>query len=435
MTDSVNMRELALEILMEVTGQKNYVHLILRAVLTKYQYLEKRDRAFLTRLVEGTVKQFIELDYIIDCFSKVKTHNMKPVIRNILRMGVYQLKYMDTVPASAACNESVKLARKKGFGQLTGFVNGVLRSIARNLAQVTYPDPETEPVRARSVRYSMPEWIVAQWLAEYGTERADGMLRAAQTEAPVTIRTNTARITPEELRERLEAEGASVEPGFLPYAYRIRGFDYLNGLAAFREGLFYIQDTGSMLVAEYAAPGPEDTCIDVCGAPGGKGIHIADLLAGRGHVEIRDLTPEKVALIEENIRRCQARNVTAKQWDATVNDPTAVGQADLVIADLPCSGLGVLRRKADIRYRMTEDRQADLVRLQRSILDTVSAYVKPGGALIYSTCTVHRAENEDNVRWFLDRHPGFVSEVQRQIFPDEENCDGFFIARLLRKNT
>ena len=433
MTESMNMRELALEILMEVTEGRAHSHQLSGAVLSKYQYLKKRDRAFLTRLTEGTIRQRIELDYIIDCFSKVKTTKQKPVIRNILRMGVYQLKYMDAVPASAACNEAVKLAKKKGFGQLSGFVNGVLRSIAGGMDQIAYPSLMEEPVRARSVRYSMPEWIVAQWLSEYGEERTDQMLLASQEEAPVAIRVNTRRITPEELKERLLAEGVQAEPTVLPYAFLISGFDYLNGLDSFREGLFYVQDVSSMLVAEYADPKPDAYCIDVCGAPGGKGLHLSEKLGDGGHVEIRDLTEKKVALIEENIRRCRADNVTVKQWDATIPDASVVGRADLVIADLPCSGLGVLRRKTDIRYRMTKEQQGELAALQRRILDTVAAYVKPGGALVCSTCTVHRAENEDNTGWFLETHPEFSCEMQRQIFPGEDGGDGFFIAKLIRR--
>lgn len=432
MTDSVNVRELALEILLEVTESGGYSHLLLRAVLSKYQYLEKRERAFLTRLVEGTLKQLIGLDYIIDCFSKVKTAKLKPVIRGILRLSVYQLREMDSVPASAACNEAVKLAKRKGFAPLSGFVNGVLRSIVRGMDQISFPDEGKEPVRARSVRYSMPEWIVAQWMAEYGEERTDQMLLASQKEAPVTIRVNTGRITPKRLREQLEEAGVCVEETALPYAFVISGFDYLNGLAGFREGLFYIQDISSMMVAEYAAVKEGAYCIDVCGAPGGKGLHLAEKLGGSGSVQIRDLSEEKVALIEENIRRCGSSNVTAKRWDATLTDHDAIGLADLVIADLPCSGLGVLRRKADLRYRMTVSQEEELVRLQQKILDASAAYVKPGGALVYSTCTVHRAENEENVDWFLTRHPEFVSDMQRQIFPGEEAGDGFFIARLIR---
>lgn len=439
MTDSVNTRELVLGILMEVTGENSYSHLVLRSVLEKYQYLDKKDRAFITRLSEGTIQRMIELDYILNQFSKVKVNKMKPVIRNILRMGVYQLKYMDAVPASAACNEAVKLAKKKGFGSLSGFVNGVLRNVSRNLEQITYPDAVKEPVAALSVRYSIPEWLTAQWLAEYGRDQTEQMMQAFLTDAPITIRTNLKRTTPEELREKLEAEGVTVEPldmekyPELPYAFAISGFDYLNGLNSFREGLFYVQDLSSMLVAEWAAPKAGDVCIDVCGAPGGKSIHLAEKLDGTGSVEARDISDHKVELIQENIARHQLSNITAKRWDATVSDEEAAGKADIVIADLPCSGLGVLRKKTDIKYRMSERAEAELVELQRSILNVVASYVKPGGTLMYSTCTIHRAENEENVAWFTAQHPEFMVEKMRQIFPEKTLGDGFFIARLVRR--
>ncbi len=290
-----------------------------------------------------------------------------------------------------------------------------------------------------SVRYSVPEWLTTQWLAEYGREQTEQMMQAFLTDAPITIRTNLRRTTPEELREKLEAEGVTVEPmdmGKYPelsYAFTISGFDYLNGLNSFREGLFYVQDLSSMLVAEWAAPKAGDVCIDVCGAPGGKSIHFAEKLDGTGSVEARDISDNKVELIHENIARHQLSNITAKCWDATVLDEESIEKADIVIADLPCSGLGVLRKKTDIKYRMSASAEAELVKLQRSILQVVASYVKPGGTLMYSTCTIHRAENEENVAWFVARHPEFTVEKMQQIFPEETLGDGFFIARLVRR--
>lgn len=440
MTDSVNTRELILGILLEVSGERDYSHRIIRQVLEKYQYLDKRERAFITRVSEGTIQRRIELDYIIDQFSKVKTKKMKPVIREILRMSVYQMKYMDAVPASAACNEAVKLAKRKGFSSLSGFVNGVLRNIGRNLSSVTYPDEKREPVKALSVRYSMPEWIVEQWLSDYGKERTQEILSAFLMEAPLVIRTNLSRITPEELRARLTDEGVKVEkldsekyPGISDYAFSISDIDYLNGLAGFREGLFYVQDISSMMVAEYAAPKRGAFCLDVCAAPGGKSIHLAEKLGGTGHVEARDVSEQKVALIEENIRRCRLSNISVKLQDATVYDAASVKTADVLIADLPCSGLGVLRKKSDIKYRMSREDEKKLVALQRQILSTVCDYVRPGGTLIYSTCTIHRAENEENAAWFAAEHPEFEPDVMRQIFPGEKLGDGFFIAKFRRR--
>lgn len=438
MTDSVNTRELILGILLEVTREGRYSHLVIRSVLEKYQYLDKKERAFITRCAEGTIQRMLELDYIINQFSKVKVNKMKPVIRNIMRMSVYQMKYMDAVPDAAACNEAVKLARKKGFSTLSGFVNGVLRNISRNLSGITYPDETKNPVEALSVRYSMPEWIVREWLEAYGAEQTKKLLAAFLQEAPLTIRTNLTKITPEELKERLETEGVTVTEldaekyPQLSYAFAIADVDHLNGLSCFREGLFYVQDISSMMVAESATPKEGDVCIDVCAAPGGKSIHLAEKLRGTGCVEARDLTAYKVELIQQNIDRHQLSNVHAVQMDATVFDEASVEKADVLLADLPCSGLGILRKKTDIKYKLTEGAAEELAELQRTILDTVYRYVKHGGTLIYSTCTMRRAENEDNVRWFVENHPEFTLTESRQIFPEETLGDGFFIAKLLR---
>lgn len=437
MTESVNLRELALGILMEVTKEGQYSHIVIRQVLRKYQYLDKRERAFLTRLSEGTIQYMIKLDYIIDLFSKVRGNKMKPVIRNILRMSVYQMEYMDAVPVSAVCNEAVKLAKKRGFSSLSGFVNGVLREIARSISCILYPSEEKDPVKSLSVCYSMPEWIVAQWLPVYGIEKTKEIFLNFLTEAPLTIRTNLAKITPGQLKERLASEGVTATEidapsyGRLSYAFTISGYDTIEGLPSFSEGLFYIQDISSMLAVEYAGAKAGDYIIDVCAAPGGKSLHLAEKAKG-GMVEARDLTPYKVGLIEENIRRFGGGTVKAVQQDATVFDEASVGKADIVVADLPCSGLGVLRKKTDIKYKASEAGQLELAALQRKILDTVWAYVKPGGTLFYSTCTISRAENEENVRLFLKEHPMFELETERQLLPQKTAGDGFYFAKLVR---
>lgn len=448
MNKTVNEREIVLEILMEVTENGAYSHRILRDVLTKYQYLDKRERAFITRVTEGTLEHMIEIDYILDRFSKVKVRKMKPVIRNILRSGVYQLKYMDTVPDHAVCSEAVKLAVRKGFSGLKGYVNGVLRSVARGLDSVEYP---TEGLEALSVRYSCPEWILKLWQQEYEPDVIEAMLRDFQEEKSLTIRCCLNRMTPEELKTRLEQEGVTVTPHpYLSYAFEISGYDHLEGLESFREGLFAVQDVSSMLVGEVAAPQKGAYVIDVCAAPGGKALHIAEKLNSTGHVEARDLTEYKADLIRENIDRFGLENIEAKVQDASVFDPDSEGKADLVIADLPCSGLGVLGKKTDLKYKASPEGTESLVHLQREILSCVHRYVKPGGALIYSTCTVDQAENTGNLYWFLENHPEFKlddikgrlcpelrDDVQDegciQLLPGIHKCDGFFIARLVKK--
>lgn len=444
-------RELVLGILLEVTRDGEYSHIALRRVLEKYQYLDKKDRAFITRVTEGTLERMIELDYIINQFSNIPVHKMKPVISNIIRSALYQIKYMDSVPNSAACNEAVKLAVKKGFSKLKGFVNGVLRNIERNLETITYPD-EKNVIEYFHVKYSMPKWILKQWMAAYDRETVETMLQDFYTDKPLTIRCNLNKMAKESLVEELKAEGVKVEEHpYLSYALMVSDYNYLGELETFQTGAFYVQDISSMLVSHIAGPKEGDWVIDVCGAPGGKALHMAELLAGTGHVEARDLTDYKVHIIRENIERSGMDNIETKCFDATVLEHQSVERADIVIADLPCSGLGVLGKKTDLKYKMTEQTQKELVQLQRNILSVVKTYVKPGGTLIYSTCTIHEAENMGNVKWFLEKNPDYELEPIADKLPEElgadvleEGClqlipgvhksDGFFIAKFKKVN-
>lgn len=448
MTKAINEREIVLEVLLEITEHGMYSHIVLRDVLNKYQYLEKKERSFITRVTEGTLEHMMEIDYILDQFSKVKVKKMKPVIRNIMRSAVYQMKYMDSVPVSAACNEAVKLAVRKGFGSLRGFVNGVLRNVARNLDQIEYP---TEPLKRLSIQYSMPEWILNLWLKAYDSDIVEQMLQAFQRETPLTIRCNLRMVTPKQLKEHLEAEGVTVKVHpYLEYAFHISGFDYLGDLESFQNGEFSVQDISSMLVSELAGPKEGDYVIDVCAAPGGKSLHMAEKLNGSGHVEARDLTEYKVGLIQENIERTGLSNVEAVQQDALIFDETSVGKADIVLADLPCSGLGVLAKKTDLKYKATKEGADSLAKLQREMLKNVQAYVKDEGKLVYSTCTINPAENMDNVHWFLNECPEFelidihgslCEELQKdvkengciQLLPGVHQSDGFFLACMKKR--
>lgn len=434
MSETVNIRELALDILLNVTKQGEYSHIAEKQVLEKYQYLNKKDRAFLTRLTEGTLENLIQIDYIINQFSKVPVHKMKPVICCIIRSGVYQIRFMDAVPDAAACNEAVRLAKKKGFQNLSGFVNGVLRNISRSKDKIVWPDKEEDRDHWLSVHYSIPVWMIQMWRQEQNIqpEKMEQMLQAFLSPAPVTIRTNTNLCTPKELVRRLEAEGVRVVAcDGLSDAFQISCYDHLKALSSFQEGLFYVQDVSSMLVANTAAAKEDDFVLDVCSAPGGKAVHMAQMMHGTGHVLARDLTQYKINLLLENRNRCKIANMQAQVWDARVLDPAMVHRADIVVADLPCSGLGVMRRKKDIRYRMTPEKIVELARLQREILSVVFQYVKPGGKMIYSTCTVSRQENEENTRWFLKEHEDFKLLSSRQILPGEER-DGFYIAEFLK---
>jgi len=427
-------REIAVDILLLVLRDGEHSHIALKNTLDKHQHLEKRERAFITRVVNGTLERMIEIDYIINRFSKIEVRKMKPAIRMILRSGVYQLKYMEHVPARAVCNEAVKLAAKKGFVNLKGFVNGVLRNISRNMEQISYP-PREDSVSYISVKYSLPEWLVKQWLSEYDVDTVICMGEDFLKEKPLSIRCNTCKLQPEELQKLLEREGVTVkrEP-LLSCAFYIEGYDSLARLGSFQEGCFYVQDISSMQVAHWAKPEMGDFIIDVCAAPGGKALHLAECLKGTGCVEARDLTDYKMALIEENIERTGLSNIKVRRWDATRLDRDSYGKADIVIADLPCSGFGVLGKKPDLKYKMTPETLEELVKLQRQILSVVNHYVKPGGKLIYSTCTIHQAENEENAAWFEKEYPQFRLEKEKQMLPGRDPGDGFYIARFRKEN-
>ncbi|MCD7735601.1 MAG: 16S rRNA (cytosine(967)-C(5))-methyltransferase RsmB [Lachnospiraceae bacterium] len=449
MTKPVNIREIALGVMMEITEEEAYSHVVLRETLGKYQFLEKRDRAFISRVVEGTLEHMIQLDYIIEQFSNVPVYNMKPLIRNLLRLSVYQLKYMDSVPDSAVCNEAVKLAQKKGFYNLKGFVNGVLRNTARRLSQVRYPDAKQEPLHYLSVKYSFPIWMLNKWVSQFGYEVTEKICRDSHMGRGTVVRCNLSRASREEIIQSLKMQGITVKQHpYLDYALEISNYNYIGAVAAFRKGWIQVQDISSMLVAEIAAPNWGDYCIDVCAAPGGKSLHIADKLMGSGYVEARDISGRRVQMMQETIERTEAINIRAMRMDATVMDEESRGKADIVLADVPCSGLGVLRKKQDIKYKMSEKQQQDIIRLQRQILAVVQEYVRPGGTLIYSTCTIGADENQCNIKWFLENYPFRLESIDPyicddlksrttaggyiQLLPGIHHSDGFFIARLRR---
>lgn len=430
----INIREIALLSIIEIMEKGKMSHIVLTQALKKYQYLEKQERAFLGRLVEGTIERTITLDYILNQFSSVPTDKMKPIIRNILRLSLYQILYMDSVPESAACNEAVKLAEKKGFRNLKGFVNGVLRTIARRKDDIKYPDKEKESTWYLSVFYSTPEWIVRQFIDQYGIEKTQKMLAASyEGEGFTTVRCNIGKMTRAEIKQMLEEEGAVVKECEYPdYALMISGYDYLEELKTFKEGFISVQDINSMIVAEKCGVKEGDIVLDVCAAPGGKSLHIAEKLNYTGYVQARDLTKNKVSLIQENIDRSGLENIEAIVQDALIFTEKDEDMANIVIADLPCSGLGVIGKKNDLKYKMTREAQEELKQLQKSILSVVWRYVKKDGILLYSTCTINKEENEGNIEWFLKQYP-FELEESRTFLQGIDEGDGFYFARLRKK--
>lgn len=439
MTKQTDSREIVLDILLEIMERGSFSHVVLRQALEKYQYLKKQDRAFITRVVEGTLEYRLTIDAILDECSKVKVKKMKPVIRTLLRMSVYQIVWMDRIPDSAVCNEAVKLAAKRKFQGLKGFVNGVLRTVARQKAAGGFVFEDW------SLKYAMPGWLIDRWCEDYPGETVERMLQAFLLDQPTTVRCNVGQADKATILKSLELQGVSVKESPLSEnALLLTSYDYLDSLEAFSKGWIQVQDASSGFVGEIADPQPGDQVLDVCGAPGGKSLHIADKLKGTGAVVVRDLTEGKIRMVEDNIARTGLTNIHAEVWDALEYDEKWENRADIVIADLPCSGLGIIGKKPDIKYHVTEDGLAELAELQRAILTVAARYVKPGGKLIYSTCTINREENEDQADWFISRFPfhpvnieGMLGEAIReesmregrlQLLPGTYPCDGFFIA-------
>lgn len=447
-----NTREIVLDSLLALEREEAFSHQIIKAVLDKYDYLEARDKGFIKRVTEGTIERQIELDYYLDQISTVPVHKMKPLIRCLMRMSAYQILYMDAVPDSAVCNEACKLAQKRKFHNLKGFVNGVLRSLAKKKDRLSLPDKKKDEALFYSVKYSMPRWLVEMWLTEYGSEVTENLLEGLLKIHPVSLRfcTNLPLEEREAFIDAMKQDGASVEQsGYLPYLYTIDRAEGVGTLPGFAEGAFCVQDVSSALAVETAGIRKQDFVMDLCAAPGGKSMLAAEKA---GKVLSRDVSEAKVSLIRENLERMGITNVETQVFDATVTDETFLEQADVVLMDVPCSGLGILGKKRDIKYHVTRESLEEITALQKKIVEGSWRYVKPGGILLYSTCTIHRGENEDMVQWILERFPFEPVPLGEtlpekvlsggktgaagccvQLLPGCMESDGFFFAKLRRK--
>lgn len=444
----MNTREIIVDMLMEVEKTDAYVNLALADTLGKYDYLSAKEKAFIKRVTEGTVERRIQIDYILNIISKVPTEKMKPLIRALLRSGAYQILFMETVPDAAVCNETVSIAKKRKFASLQGYVNGVLRNLSRRKNEIPYPDSHKEPVAYMSVVYSMPEWLVEHFIKSYDEAVAEKILRAFLESAPVTLRMeeSLSKEAADTLFAKWEESGVIVtRHPYLPYAVQIQRAEGLKRLHGYDEGLFTVQDVSSMLVAEAAGIKEGQTVIDLCASPGGKSLHAASKLRGTGRVLAFDLTNQKVLRMEENRRRMSMNNMTTAVNDAIIYKEELYRLADVVIADVPCSGLGVIGKKQDIKYHVSKQSLKEITLLQKEILKNAAAYVKEGGVLMYSTCTINPEENERMVEWFCREFP-FEPESLSEYLPEElkdagergmlqllpgvHRTDGFFLARL-----
>lgn len=461
MSYKINIRLLALETLLESEKKNIYVKDALEKTLFQNQFLSKQERSFLSRITEGVTEYRIRLDYIVNVYSKIKINKCKPVIRMILRMGVYQMLYMDSVAKETACDECVKLAKKKGFYQLAGFVNGVLRSIASDMEHLEYPKEEDDLFLALSVAYSVPEWLVHKIIDWYGVDLTKQILAGSIGEKDLTIRVNTSLINKKCLREKISEAGIDVTDGYyVEDALHLHHINYVLRIPGFKQGEFFVQDESSMLLCEVLkgellkcmeTRGETETVkiLDLCAAPGGKATHFSQVLQQRGEIIARDVTEHKVDFIRDNMERLHLQNMIPQVKDALVYDEAMDSRADVVIADLPCSGIGIMGKKNDIKYRLQEEQLLQLQQLQRNILKNAVKYVKPGGVLLFSTCTINPDENIENAKWILNQEDFsafsikdtipdslkkcLVADNMLQLLQGREMCDGFFISAFRRK--
>lgn len=407
------------------------------------------DRAFITQLAYGTVRWKLTIDRVITAHSDIKIEKLSAWILNILRIGTYQLLYMTKVPQSAACNESVSLARRYGHKASAGFVNAVLRSIARDGGGAALPSKESNLAGRLSVMHSYPEWLVEKYIALFGAEFTEGLLSAGNVTPELTVRTNTLKTDKAGLIEMLKAEGAEAVSGkYAAEAVILKTPVSVSKLKSYQRGLFQVQDESSMLPAAVLAPKPGDTILDACSAPGGKATHLAQLMQNKGIILARDIYEHKIRLVDEAAARLGIGIIKSEIYDSAAPDIKHESSFDGVLLDAPCTGLGIVRRKPDIKWARELKDTESITLLQKRLLYAVSRSVKPGGSLVYSTCTILPEENEEIVRNFIDNNADFKGDdiapflpealaehakgCTLQLYPNRDGTDGFFIARMKR---
>ncbi|AVX20320.1 NusB antitermination factor [Carboxydocella sporoproducens DSM 16521] len=427
-------RQIAVEIVEQVLWQQAYSNLTLNKAASA---LDSRERKLVTELVYGTVKYYLALAWLLNQFLSKPLEKMPHRLQAILLVGAYQIVKSERIPGPAAVHTSVELAKKNKFTGLAGLVNGVLRNLLRNQGNWSWPDRNQDLVGYLSVFYSYPRWLVQLWLKELGEEDTEKLLAAGNNIPPLTLRTNTLRLTRAELVERLQAAGTGVkELSWPPEGVELTDFDLLTRIPGFAEGWWLVQDQASMQVAHVVAPLPGMKVLDTCAAPGGKTTHLAQLMSDQGEIVACDIHPHKLKLIEDNCLRLGIKSIHTVLQDATALPSAWHNRFDRVLVDAPCSGLGVIRRRPEIRWQKAAADLKSLPELQKRILQAAAACVAPGGILVYSTCTINRQENQEVARWFGENFPEFqllpwegAPAGEIQLLPHRENSDGFFLAR------
>jgi 16S rRNA (cytosine967-C5)-methyltransferase len=441
-----NPRRAAFDILLRIEKERSFADILIDHELSK-GIIKGADRGLLTELVYGVLRRRGTLDHIISQFSKQRPEKLELYVLLLLRLGLYQSFFLDRVPVSAAVNETVNLAKELA-PRAVGFINAVLRSADRGRDSISYPDREQNPTGYLAARYSHPAWLTTQWCEQLGLEEAEALAAAMAEPPPLTIRTNTLRIGREALMERLASEGVPCsETTWSTAGIRLSQSGAISKLPSFQEGLFTVQDESSQLAPFFLQPAKGERVLDACAAPGGKSTYIAQLMDDSGEIFACDVSNKKLRLIRETCERLGINSVRTFTMDATAPS-AAIKDVSFqrILVDAPCSGLGVIRRNPEGKWWKSPADLPQLAATQRGILENLSGYLDVGGTLVYATCSTTRQENEEVIDSFLSRHPEFVVEDLRTLFPSfaplftergffrswphRDGMDGFFAARL-----
>jgi 16S rRNA (cytosine967-C5)-methyltransferase len=443
-------RAKALEVLNRWEKRGSVLDPLFDQLVMKESLLTDLDKAFVRKLVYGVVRWRGRLDWIIAAYSRIKPRRMERAVLSILRMGAYQILFMDRVPVQAAVDESVKLAKGLRKQGVVPFVNGVLRGIAEGRKEVAYPDLQAAPLEYIAAYHSHPRWMVRKWLAQWGVDETISLCEANNCIPPLTVRVNTCKGSRDEVIKRLTDEKIAARPTpFSPVGLIIQNPPPLSAWDLLQEGWLQVQDEAAQLITSILDPRHGERVLDVCAAPGGKTTHLASVMADQGEIVAVDVSPARLGLVEENCCRLGISIVKAMSLDATCPLPFPAACFDRVLVDAPCTGLGTLRRNPEGKWRVLESDIPRLQKLQRAILAQAAPLVRQGGVLVYSTCTMTPEENEGVIEAFLSAQEGFDREGISPFLPpgcDEltdhhgyyrtvphcQGMDGFFAARLRR---
>lgn len=419
-------RESALKILYKIEEENGYSNLVLDEYIeAKREKLSVKDVNFISEMVYGVVTWKLTIDTILAKHSKIKINKISKWVKMILRIGIYQIVFLDKVPKRAAVNESVNLCKKYGYKSVN-FVNAILRKVEKSdYEELSKIENEVERI---STMYSMPIWMVEKLLQEYGSQKAEEICIHSNQKPKMTIRVNTLKTTIQELKKKMEQREIQYEEADLENFLFIKQIKGISNLDLFKEGFFTIQDEGAGNIGYFVNPKENEMVLDACSAPGGKTTHLAELMKNKGKIEAWDLHVNRIKLVEQNAKRLGISIITTKQKDALQYEEKYKEKFDKILLDVPCMGLGVIKRKPDIKWKKTKEDIADLVRVQKEILQICSQYLKPGGEIVYSTCSILKEENEKVIEEFIHGKDFDIIE-QKNILP-EQNTDGFFMCKL-----